>query len=290
MRTFAVVSDSSCDLPVQLTQKHEIDIVPFTISFDKTNRFTEGLDITNDEFYSRMALSDAMPKTYFPSVGDYVAVFKKHLETQRDVLCLCLSSGLSKSYYSALNAQKILSQTYPANKIMVIDSLAVSGGQGLYVLAAAKLRELVDAETAFAKIQELKKTARTIVTVTSLTQLARGGRMKSSEAVLGKMLKINPIFGVNNESGTLEVYAKVFGRQKALKYIENYVSKEINGRPDEYEFIIMHSRALEEAAAFAGRLKTEHGVTSALPPVEVGVTIGMHTGATVIAVAFIKKV
>ena len=286
MHKFAVVSDSACDLPVQTVQKHNIDIVPFTISFDKINRLTDGVDITNEEFYNRLESNDSMPKTYFPSVGEYVARFKNHLEQGQDILCLCLSSKLSKSYFSALNAKKILSHTFPDNKIMVMDSENASAGQGLLVLNAVKLCE-TDVEAAYAKLEELRKTAKVIFTLTSLRQLVRGGRLSATVMFFGKLLGINPIISLEN--GAMRVIGKTLGRKKALEFIKKYAVNEMNGKPEEYDLVIMHARALGEASAVAAEFSAEYGVTPAMPPVDVGVTIGMHTGTTVVAVAFVKK-
>lgn len=287
MRHFAVISDSACDMPANMVRQQDVDIVPFTVSFDKINKLTEGVHITNDEFYRRLESSDVMPKTYFPTVGDYVASFKKRLEQGQDILCLCLSSKLSKSYVSALNAQKILSYTYPDRKIVVMDTLLASGAQSLLLLDAVKLSETLNVEAAFAKLEELKKSAKVMVTVASLEQLARGGRMSNVTAAFGKLLKINPIIYLEN--GALVSRDKAIGRHKALELLKKLTIQAMDGRPDRYDFTTLHSRALSEAEGLVGDLQAAQGIRQTIPPVELGATIGMHTGSSVVATALLQK-
>ena len=285
---YAVISDSACDLPINLTQEHNIGIVPFKFSFDKVNKLTDRVDISNDEFYHCLEASGAMPKTYYPTVRDYVDSFKVHLELEQDVMCLCMSSKLSKSYSSALSAKKILSHTYPNNKIIVVDSLSASAGQGMLVLDAATLRDdSSEIEAAFKKLETLKKTGLIIVTVKSLEQLARGGRMSNSTAAIGTLLRINPV--IYFSEGSLISKGKAFGRRKALETIKKLTIQELSGNTQSYDFVLLHTRALNEANAVAKALTADYGITYLMPPIELGVTIGMHMGATVVAVAFKKK-
>ena len=285
---YMVISDSACDLPVHLIQSHNIDIVPFKFSFDKVNKLTDGVDISNDEFYRRLKDSSVMPKTYFPTVRDYVDKFKVYLEQEQDVLCLCLSSKLSKSYTSALSAKKILSHTYPNNKIMVVDSLQASIGQGLLVLDAVTLRDgSNEIEAAFKKLEALKKTGLIIITVASLKQLARGGRMSNNTAAIGTLLNINPV--IYCSEGSLISKGTAYGRRKALERVRKLTIQELSGSPESYDFVLLHTRALNEASAIAKALTDEHGITYPMPPIEIGATIGMHMGATAVAVAFKKK-
>lgn len=287
MKKYSVISDSACDMSDNLVKQYGLHIVPFSISFDKTNKLTEGVDITKDDFYRRLEALSVMPKTFYPSVGDYTAEFKKHLEQGLDVLCLCLSSKLSKSYISAMNAMKILSYTYPNNKIRVIDTLLASAGQSLLAIDAVKLSESLDVASAFTRLEEIKKSAVMIVTVASLEQLARGGRMSNTTAALGKLLKINPIIYLEN--GALVSKEKAFGRKNAIEMIKKLTAKEIGGNPKNFDFAMLHSRALNEANSVANEILTEYGITQTIPPIELGATIGMHTGASVVSTALLKK-
>jgi len=287
MSNFAVISDSACDLPTDLKQRHGVGIVNFKCSFDKIHRLTEGADLTLEEFYRRIAEGGAMPKTYFPTVRDYVDEFTKYLEQGRDVLCLCMSSKLSKSYVSAQNAKKILSYTYPDNKIFVLDTLACSAGQSLMVLQAVNLSANRDVSAAFNELEANKKNLRTFFTVKTLDQLARGGRLSATAAVFGSLLKINPIICL--EDGALVSKSKAFGRSAALELLKKMSASEVGGKPDSYDFALVHSRSLPEANAVASDIKSGYGITQTIPPVELGFTIGMHTGATVVGAMLLKK-
>jgi len=287
MGNFAIVTDSACDLPETLRKKHGIGVVHFKVSFDKVNKLTEGYDFSADEFYRKLSESGAMPKTYFPTVRDYVTEFKTYLERGQDVLCLCLSSKLSKSYVSAVNAKKIMSYNYPKQKIMVIDTLNASAGQSLAVLDAVRLSEQTDVTNAFNRLEKVKTSSVVIFTVATLDQLARGGRLSAAAAVFGSLLKINPIIYLSD--GALLSKDKAIGRKKALDKVIKLTAKETGGKAQDYSFAMLHSRSLDEANAVANDLKGNFGITQSIPPIELGSTIGMHTGQGVVASAFVKR-
>lgn len=289
MGKFAVFSDSPCDLPASLIKKHDINLIPFKVSFDRKSKLTEGVDITNEIFYQSVKDSPVVPKTYYPSVRDYVTEFKKSLDAQQDILCLCLSSGLSKSYVSALSAGKILSRTYKDRKIMVMDTLSAAGKQGLLVLDAVKLRDnSSDIQIAYKKLEEVKKTGSAIITVTSMDQLVKGGRMSASTAVFGKLLGINPVIGLQN--GALAAKGKARGRRNALNLINKLCLQDMDGKPENFDLCVIHSNIPDEASILANDLKSVYGMAQTIPPLEIGATIGAHTGPTTIGICFCRKI
>lgn len=289
MNNFAVYSDSSCDLPEALIKQREINIVPMKISFDRKTRLTDNVDITVGGFYERLKTSELVPKTYFPTVRDFVDAFKKTLERGQDVLCLAISSKLSKAYHNAANAADILSYIYKDRKIIAIDTLQATAAHASLILGAAGLRDRgVEISAARDILERAKKSAVTIFTLSSLEQLAKGGRMSAATATFGKLLRINPIIYI--EDGALEAKSKAIGRKKAIDKLKKLVIKEIGGNAGDYDFVVFHSRSPEEAQELESDLKLEYGIKTICKPIEIGATIGSHTGATAVAVSCVKKI
>ena len=129
MRPYQIFSDSSCDLPENLLQEHQIKLIPFYVSFDQENYYKENVDITKEEFYRTLTSKKVYAKTSLPSVQDYISMFTPSLKEGNDILCLCLTQKFSGSYQSALNAKHILEEQYPDVNISIIDS--IQGGQGI---------------------------------------------------------------------------------------------------------------------------------------------------------------
>ena len=156
MPNFIILSDSSCDLPENLKQEYNIDVVPFYISFDKENYLRENIDININDFYNKMTSEKIIPKTSLPSMEDYCNYFKKHLDNGLDILCFTLCSELSGSYQSAVNAANIMLEEYPDRKILVIDSKKATVAQGLLVIEASKMQKAgFSLEETYEKMEKL---------------------------------------------------------------------------------------------------------------------------------------
>lgn len=289
MEKFTVLSDSSCDIPARMAKQNMIGIVPLKVSFDRVHKLTEGVDIQIDEFYNRLKTEPKTPKTYYPTVREYVGHFKAALAEGKDVLCLCLSSKLSKGYECACSARDILAYANKQNKVVVMDTLLAAGAQAALTLNAARLRDKgLTIDDAYKKLEALRDGSVTIFTVESLEQLARGGRMSKATATMGALLHINPI--IYMENGALVSRDKAIGREKAVHKLERLVIEAIDKKMNDYEFTLFHSRSLAEAQKIEHDLKSIHGAKWFNPTVEVGMSIGAHTGASVLAINCMKKI
>lgn len=289
MGKFMIFSDSSCDIPEKLAMEHNVILVPLKVSFDRVNKLAEGVDIDINEFYERLKTETLVPKTYFPTVREYVTMFKSALDKGNDVLCLCLSSNLSKGYESACNAREIMSRVYKHNKVVIFDSLTATGGQAALTLNAARLRDAgLSVDEAYKKLEVLRESSITIFTVSSLEQLARGGRMSKATAAMGKFLHINPIIHMIN--GHLVSREKAIGRSKAISLLKKLAVETINKKTNDYEFTVIHSRSFLEAKEIEQDLQTEYNIRWFNPMIEIGASIGSHTGASVVAINCTKRI
>lgn len=288
MSDFIVLSDSSCDLPDTLKQEYNLDIVPFYVSFDKENYLRENIDINVNDFYEKIVSEKIIPKTSLPSMEDYCAHFKIHLDKGLDILCFTLSSDFSGSYQSAVNAANIMIEDYPDRKILVMDSRKATVAQGLLVIQAAKMQKAgFSLKETYEKMESLKNEGIVIFTIDSLEYLQKGGRIGRASALAGSLFNIKPILLLKN--GVLEPHSKVRGRKKSLlevlKIFENYIKDDL----DKYEIAVAHASCKEEAIELEKTLNEKYNIKLTYPIFDIGITVGAHTGATAIGVGVIKK-
>ena len=139
---FHIISDGSCDLPVELTEEKNITVVPFYVSFDDEHYQKEIVEIGIRDFYQQMVdRKGVYPKSSMPSTQDYVDVFLPYVKQGLPVVCICITTKFSGSLQSAVNARSLVLEEHPGAQITVIDSTLDTVLQGLYVLEAVRLRD-----------------------------------------------------------------------------------------------------------------------------------------------------
>lgn len=288
MKSYQIISDSSCDIPESLVQQYNIQLVPFYVSFDQQNYYKERIELQVKEFYQTLREQDVFPKTSLPSVQDYLEVFKATLDKGMDILCFCLTPKFSGSYQSAQNARNMLLEDYPDAKIEIVNSIQATAGQGLVVLESALMQNAgLPFDTVMEKIQILKESARIMFTVDTLEYLQKGGRIGKANALLGSILNVKPTIVVKD--GELIPHGKVRGRKKALKEILEMTREDLGNTISSYRFCIANADCLEDAENVKQALKEELGVHVDLPFFDVGVTIGTHTGPSALGICYIRK-
>lgn len=289
MKPYQIISDSSCDLPSSLLATLNIGIVPYYASFDTVNYHKELLDITPEEFYDKVKASKVYPKTSLPPIQDYIDVFEPYLKEGKDILCICLTSKFSGSFQSANNAKDILLETYPDARIEVLDSISVTGTQGLLVYEACRMRdEGYGLDRLLPVLEQQKQTTKINFTVDSLDFLQKGGRVGKASALAGTILNIKPIIVMKD--GELFPSNKVRGHKKALQLILKMTREEIGAEKDKYSVCVIRAERERQAAAeeLAAELRGEgFQVMDEIWPI--GITIGTHAGPTPIGICYIKK-
>lgn len=288
MRDYVLVCDSTGDLPVDVIKELGIQIIPFSYSI-KDEPFYYYLDERDDikGFYDQLRAGE-MPVTSQVNPTAYMEFFKNIVKDGKDVLYLCFSSGLSGSYQSARLGVDMLEEKYPDAKVVVVDSLAASVGEGLYMyLAAKKKAEGMDIDTLATWLEDNKLKVRHWFMVEDLFHLSRGGRLSAVGAVVGSALKIKPILSVDEE-GKLVVKSKARGTGKALDYIISKV-KEEGGDLNTLVGVIGHADDIEKAEkiksmAIEAGMKAENLMIAPIGPI-----IGTHVGAGMAAIAFLMS-
>lgn len=293
MAKFKVITDSSCDLPMELCNLHQIHIVPFYSTFDQMNYKKEHLEITPEEFYKELKESKKFPKTSLPSVADYMDAFLPYVKAKIPVLCITISSVFSGSYQSAVNAREIILDSHEDAVIEIVNSRQACVGQGLVVLQAAYMAEAgYSIMHAKDRIKALRESAYIYFTVGTLEYLQRGGRIGKVSSLVGSLFQIKPL--ITMEQGELHPKGTARGRKKSLQRIfdltKEFFDADESRKFEDYDFVIASCVDSEKEAAEL-RKKVEALIGRSLPydPFCVGITIGTYTGPDPVGIAFIKK-
>ncbi len=281
-KQFEIVTDSSCDMPVSYCKEHGIDVVSLGFTMNNVNYEGEGGEKIDEKKFYQMLRDGAMPMTYQVTAEMAKPHTEQFLKKGRDVLVIAFSSALSGTAGSLMMAGKELSEKYPDRKIIVIDSLCASMGQGLLLYYAVQKAEAgASIEDTAAYVEDLKLHICHHFTVDSLFHLKRGGRVSAATAILGSVLKIKPIMHVNNE-GRLIAIGKVMGRKKSLSaLVENLFAAA--DMEDSDPIFISHGDCIEDVELVQKLIKEKRPNTEFMVNY-VGPVIGAHSGAGTVAV------
>ena len=283
---YKIISDGGCDFSVEEAKKHNIEVVPFYITFDDETHLKEGVDIKKEDFFKRLMADKALfPKTSQPSPQDYIDVYRPYLDAGEDILTLTISSKLSGSHASAVMAADMLKEEYPDRTITLIDSLNVSIGQGLILREIIKMRDAgYNIEKTAKLAKKILQATRVYCTLNSLEYLRRGGRIGPTTAVVGGLLGLRPILQLEN--GEVTQLDSVRGKKNALKLIAKAMIAVLKDKTEQISLSIGHILSEDDAIAFKGDAETALNMEIESPITEVGVTIGSHAGPGALAFAY----
>ena len=271
-----IVTDSSAYLEPEVIEKYDIRVVPLKVAFG-TDVYSEGVDITNEEFYQRLAKSRALPTTSQPSVGDFTKVYFELAQQGHPILSLHISSKLSGTSASALSAKNAL----PQAQIEIVDSRTIA--MGMMIVPAAEAAERGQTLSEIKSfIEMLNGCISGIGVLDTLEYLWKGGRIGAARALLGTLLRIKPV--LTHQDGEVKVLTKTRTRNKAIDYMLKFVEKKVSGRTRLHGWIA-HSRVLEAAQAFERRLRENFDWVE-LRLFELGPVFGTHMGPGFFGVSF----
>lgn len=282
---YKIVVDSTIDLPLHLADELGLTIIPFIFTLD-------GKDYYNHLDYSDMSVKDFYKALRDGTTGSttqitafrYVEAWEPILKEGKDILCISLSSGVSKSYEQSLIAVKEMKEKYPDRKIISIDSKSGALGEGIIAYYAARSRDdKKSLEETAAYIESLVPRMQHWIMVDDLHHLRRGGRVSGATAFVGTILSIKPILTLVDDGRIVPVH-KVRGRNNALKYF----LEKMNVQDMEPKGLIgiVHSDMPELAQQLKEMIIEKFG-PSELIINDLGPVVGTHTGPGTIAVMFL---
>lgn len=274
------IVDAGSDLTQAQAQALGVTLIPMTIRFGE-EEFRSGVDITNEEFYDKLATAKVLPTTSQPTPYDFEQVYQQVKDAGDEAIVLCVSSALSGTYQSA----SIAAAEY-ADCIYVIDTKAVSIAQKILLDYAISLKKHgANAKEIASELDKKKKDVCAYGAVDTLEYLIKGGRLSKAAGAVGSMLGIRPVLHLTN--GELAVAGKARGTKAAITLTHNLVF-EVGV---DYSMPVGIGYTGNDSSVVDPYLNASNSVWNGheVPVYNVGSTVGTHTGPGLFIVAFFKK-
>lgn len=287
MKDFVITADSNCDLLDDYIKEKNIGIIPHYYDLDGTT-YGDEINLTPKEFYDKMRTGQ-IPTTMASNPEVIRETFQNYIDQGFDILHISFSSTLSGGCNNVMAGARELCEENPEAKIIVVDTLNVSLGEGMFVMKAVQMKEegkTIDEITSWLEDHKMEFCVR--FTVDDLNHLQRGGRISKTTAVIGSLMNVKPILYVNEE-GKLVSLSTSRGRKKSLATICNNMIESLGKYKDEHDVVcIAHGDALEDANYLASLIK------EALPNKQIVInfvspSIGSHSGPGAIGLCFMGE-
>lgn len=281
---YVIITDTGCDIAPEVLKQWGVFAADLKFRIDGEDRDYTNAEITPSEFYEKMR-NGASAKTAAVNAEQFKDAFRPALEQGADVLYLGFSSGLSTTYQSSVMAADELREEYPDRKILAVDTLCASAGQGLLVrLAVDRKNGGASIEDTARYVEENRLNLCHWFTVDDLVYLKRGGRVSPAVAFVGGMLGIKPVLHVDDE-GHLISKGKVRGRKASLEALANHYVELASG---EGPIFISHADCMDDVEVLKGMLRDKAGVEVDLVS-DIGAVIGSHSGPGTVALFFLGR-
>ncbi|ALC52588.1 TPA: DegV family protein [Bacillus thuringiensis] len=281
-----IITDSAADLPVELLQAYDIDLIPLRVYDEAETEYLDGVTLESVTLLQKMR-EGAVYRTSLPSLETFQEKFVSYAKEGNPCIYLAFSSELSGTYQSSVVIKEEVKETYVDLDLEIIDTKCASLGQGLVVLEAAKMaKDGASKEDILNRVAFLMNHMEHIFTVADLQYLVRGGRLSKVAGFIGGLLNIKPILNV--EEGKLVPLEKVRGKKKVLSRIVDIMEE--RGKDLKGQTIGMtHGDDLETAEALKALITERFGCEVFIVNT-IGAAIGAHTGPGVITLFFLNEV
>jgi DegV family protein with EDD domain len=279
MPSTAVVADTTSYLPPELIEQHDIHLVSLYVGLEGDHQKESEIDDLQG-FYERLRVSDQQVTTSQPSVGDFISVYEPLLAEGREIISIHISSGISGTYESAMQArERLTAEGKGGERIVVCDSRTGAGGMGLMVLGAANAAEQgANAAEANERAEAIREELKIWFAVETLDYLRRGGRIGAARAWIGTTLKIKPILTLEDEITPIE---RVRTRSKAFERLVGYGRQRHEAGADAW--VVQHVQDPENALRLVEACKPIFGKDPVFTS-EIGPVLGAHVGPGLLGV------
>ncbi len=269
-----MVTDSTADLPDEWRERYGIEVVPLKVLFG-SETYRDRVDMTDAEFFARLAASSKLPTTSAPSPGEFADAYQRLASSFEG----CISIHIGAQLSATAEAARVGAQSVEGFRVEVIDSETVTMPLAFLCRVAAQSATL---DEAVAAVRERVPQCRVLALLDTLRYLEMGGRLSRAQAVIGTMLDLKPLLLVKDRE--IKPVDRVRTRTRAIGRMVEYFRGEL---PIEY-VAVMHAQAPAEAAEIASRLRSEledQEITIG----QIGCVLGTHTGPRALGVVYIKK-
>jgi DegV family protein with EDD domain len=283
MPKLAIVTDSTAYIPDSILAGYPISVAPLLVIWDDQS-LEDGLDITPAEFYARLKQSKTMPSTSQVTPATFTHLYKRLLDEGYEILCIHLSSKLSGTLDSAIQAKK----HYPDSNIELFDSLTSGMALGFQVLAAARAAQQgATLKDCLEVLEKARKQSGLYFVPSTLEYLHRGGRIGGASAFLGSVLDLKPILTVTD--GRIEAVEKVRTFSKAVDRMLELFQKHAEQYSLPVRLAALYTDDVENAQILADRAKAKFGAdgVSELLLTPVSPVIGTHLGPGASGICFL---
>lgn len=254
MNRVAIVTESSSNLPPEVVEEYGIHVLPLKVIWEE-KVFRDGVDLTPQEFYSRLRMDHYMPTTAAFSPSEFLETFRSLAQEHEAIVAILLSQDLTGS----VEAAQIASQMAPTLPVHIVDSRTAAMAQGFIVLEAARAAAAgANAEQVVARAQEMIPRVQFLATLETLEYLRRGGRIGTAAAFLGSMLQMKPIVGIPPAHGTVVGVARPRTWKRAVEQMLDLMGEAVGERP--VHVAVSHGDQEEEAHALAEELRRRFDV------------------------------
>lgn len=275
-----IITDSVSDIPKDIAEELDITVVPLSVNFGSVS-YKDGVDLSTDEFFDKLSQSEKLPTTSQVNPGAFKSVFEEVLESYDHIICITMSEKMSGTYKAA-NIAKDFIET---DAIDIYDSKAISFGFGMVVIEAAR------SVKASKNLEEIKKeieynieNLQNLFIVDTLEYLKKGGRLSSTEAFVGSVLKVKPVITITD--GELKSIDKIRGRKRVINYFLKYL-KNLDVDLSQKTLGLFHAVDDEYLEKLIGEIEDNFPVQEIIRS-EVGAVVGTHSGPGCLALAYIK--
>jgi DegV family protein with EDD domain len=273
-RKFAVVTDSTADLPNEWRDRYQIEIVPLKVLFG-TETFRDRVDMTDEQFFARLASSSTLPTTSAPSPGEFAEVYQR-LARDHDG---CISIHIGEQLSATAEAARVGASSVDGFPVHVVDSQTVSMPIAFLCRAAAECATLDEARAA---VESRVPKSRVLALLDTLRYVEMGGRVSRAQAMIGTMLDLKPLLLVKDKE--IKSVDRVRTRSRAIPRMIEFFRGEL---PVE-TVGVMHAQAPEEAEQIASQLRKEMPELD-ITVGQIGCVLGTHTGPKALGLTYLKK-
>ncbi len=285
MREFVITTESNSDMDPVYLAENEVGVIPHYYTVEE-EVYGDGRELSNKQFYDAMR-AGKRANTMASNPAVILERFEQYAKQDKDILHISFSSALSSGYNNIVNGANEVMENHPGMKIIVIDTLSASLGEGIMICKAVEMKkEGKSLEETAEWINEHCPHINIQFTVDDLNFLYRGGRLSRSSAILGTVINIKPILYVDRE-GKLVALDKVRGRKKALTVLVDNMETRLGEFRDKQVFVgIVHGDCEADAKYVANMITERFGYTDiVIRPI--GPSIGAHSGPGTVGVIFL---
>jgi DegV family protein with EDD domain len=280
MSKIAIVTDSTSFIPPDLLKKHNITMIPQVLIWGEQT-YQDGVDIQPSEFYTKLKSAKSMPSTSQVSPATMQATFQPLVDQGFEVIGLFVSSRLSGTMQSAVQAKELMGAA--GSKVNIVDSYATSMSLGLIVLAAARAAEGgASLNDTISVADKAKNNSGLFFAVDTLEFLHRGGRIGGAQRFIGSALNLKPILAL--KEGKVEGVERIRSKSKAHDRVLELIAEQVTGKPN-IRIATLHANAAEEAKALLDRAAQQLGPVETIFA-EVSPVVGTHTGPGTVGLAY----